>query len=240
MGVTRKLRDSLPARTRDRFHKRLNRIVRPAWLGTLRRTGPLSNCSGYDRGTPIDRYYIDVFLERYRQDIHGHVLEIKDSGYTLRYGTDVHRADVLDIDPANAAATIVADLGAADAIPADTFDCLIITQTLCLVRDLRKAVGHLHRILRRGGVLLVVVPSITKIGDTGSADRDYWRLTVDSCSLLFGERFGADNVIVHSYGNFLAAVACLAGMASEELSQKELNIQDDPFPVIVAVRAIKH
>jgi len=217
----------------------LRRIVRPAWLGTLRRTRPLSDCWGYDRGTPIGRYYIDVFLDSHRRDIHGHVLEVKDSAYTLRYGTKVQRADVVDIDPANAAATIIADLGAADVIPTDTFDCLIITQTLHLLCDVRPAIGHLHRILRRGGVLLVTVPSITKIGDEVSAAGDYWRFTVESCSLLFGEHFGAENVIVHSYGNFLAAVACLAGMAYEELSRRELDVHDESFPVIVAVRAVK-
>jgi SAM-dependent methyltransferase len=217
----------------------LRRIVRPAWLGTLRRTRPLSDCWGYDRGTPIGRYYIDAFLDSHRQDIHGHVLEVKDSAYTLQYGTKIQRADVVDIDPANAAATIIADLGAADAIPTDTFDCLIITQTLHLLCDVRRAIGHLHRILRRGGILLVTVPSITKIDNEGSAAGDYWRFTVESCSLLFGERFGAENIIVQSYGNFLAAVACLAGMAHEELSRRELDFHDESFPVIVAVRAVK-
>ena len=37
------------------------RVTRPAWLGTLRRTRPLSADFGYDRGTPIDRYDIERF-----------------------------------------------------------------------------------------------------------------------------------------------------------------------------------
>src|SRR4029453_14668409 len=57
--------------------QRLRRLVRPAWLGTLRRTRPLSNDFGYDRGTPVDRYYIERFLARHQSDVKGRVLEVK-------------------------------------------------------------------------------------------------------------------------------------------------------------------
>src|SRR5215475_200329 len=103
-------------------HHRLRRLSRPAWLGTIRRTVPLSDWYGYDRGTPVDRYYIERFLEEHRQDISGRVLEVKDSSYTNRYGIGVQRRDVLDIDRTNPHATIIADLTAADGIPSDQFD----------------------------------------------------------------------------------------------------------------------
>src|SRR5215510_7351380 len=135
---------------RKYLHQRLRRFLRPAWLGTLRRTTPLSDRYGYDRGTPVDRYYIELFLQEHRRDIHGRVLEVKDRGYTERYGTDVKRCDVLDMDPHNGQATIIADLTAADAIPADTFDCFILTQTLQLIYDIRAAISPAHRSLRPG------------------------------------------------------------------------------------------
>src|SRR6266508_3982008 len=96
--------------------RHLRRLSRPAWLGTLRRTTPLSDEWGFDRGTPVDRYYIECFLEEHHRDIHGRVLELRDSTYTDRYGIDVERSDVLDINPANSRATIIADLTAAHAI----------------------------------------------------------------------------------------------------------------------------
>jgi hypothetical protein len=108
-----------------------------------------------------------------------------------------------------------------------------------LLPDVRAGIGHLHRILRRGGVLLATVPSIAMIGDGADVAGDYWRFTVESCSLLFGERFGAENVTVRPYGNFLAAIAGLAGMAQEELSREELDLEDRSFPVLIAVRAVK-
>ena len=113
-----------------RWRKRLARARRPAWLGTLRRLEPLSEHYGRERGTPVDRYYIERFLEAERDAITGRVLEVLNRDYTERFGSAVDRADVLDVDPSNRDATIVADLAAADAIPSDAFDCFVLTQTL--------------------------------------------------------------------------------------------------------------
>ena len=215
----------------------LRRRYPPAWMGTLRRTTPLSSGWGFDRGRPVDRYYIDGFLERYRWDIRGRVLEILNSSYTDRYGSQIERADVLDINPVNPLATIISDLSAADSIGSDVFDCFILTQTLQLIYDVKSAVAHSHRILCPGGVLLATIPAVSRIAGEGYSD--YWRFTPASCSLLFGEIFGADQVTVHSYGNVLTAVAFLEGMACEELSKRELDENDENFPVILAVRAVK-
>ena len=227
------LRDKMPPEQRRYL---IQRLRRPAWLGTLRRTAPLSDSWGYDRGTPVDRYYIERFLEEHRQDIHGRVLEVKDSGYTDRYGVGVERLDVLDIDPSNPRATIIADLTAADAIPPDQFDCFVLTQTLQFIYDTRAALRHAHRILRPGGVLLATVPALSRL------DRrlvDYWRLTAASCTALFGEVFEAEQLAVRSYGNVLTAIAFLTGMAYQELTRRELEACDEHFPVIIAVRATK-
>jgi SAM-dependent methyltransferase len=217
----------------DRLRRRLRR---PISLGALRRVTPLSDEYGYDRGTPIDRYYIERFLEEYRADIRGRVIEVKDSGYTDRYGSGVEDRDVLDVDPSNAAATVIADLTAADTMPSDEYDCFVLTQTLHFIYDTRAALAHAHRMLRPGGVLLATVPSVSRV------DRqlvDYWRFTVASCRLLFAEAFGAEHVIVRSYGNVLAAMGFLTGLACEELSRREVDAHDDDFPVIIAIRAVK-
>src|SRR5204863_7186517 len=105
-----------------RWRRRLARARRPALLGTLRRTTPLSQHYGRDRGTPIDRYYIDRFPVAERAAIRGTVLEVLNREYTERFGEGVEHSDVLDIDPANSDATIVADLAAADVIPSNRFD----------------------------------------------------------------------------------------------------------------------
>jgi SAM-dependent methyltransferase len=236
------LREHIPAEQRLRMRRHLLRLrrPRPTWLRLLRRTTPLSTYWGFDRGTPVDRYYIEQFVHAQRQDIRGRVLEIKDSGYTDRYGSGVRQRDVLDVDAANPSATLVADLAAADAIPADQFDCFILTQTLQLIYDTRAAIQHAHRILAPGGVLLVTVPCVSRIVPTGGLEGDYWRFTPASCARLFGDVFGAGQVTVRPYGNVLTAMAFLNGMAYQELARRELETHDPYFPVVIAVRAVKH
>jgi SAM-dependent methyltransferase len=221
------------------MRQRLRRLTHPAWLGTIRRTKPLSEVWGLDRGTPVDRYYIERFLEDHRADIRGRVLEVKDSAYTDRYGNGVAHRDVLDIDPTNPLATIVADLAEADAIPSNTYDCFILTQTLQFIYDTHAALSHARRILRPDGVLLATVPAIIRV-ERSYKTTDYWRFTVASCSALFSEAFGGEDVSIRSYGNVLSAVAFLTGMAHQELSRRELETYDEYYPVIVAVRAVKH
>ena len=122
---------------------------------------PFSRKWGFDRGTPIDRVYIERFLESHANDVSGSCLEVLNAAYTDRFGgARVSRADVLDIDPANIHATIVADLGEPESLPAHRFDCIIFTQTLHLIPDMHAALVNVWQALRPGGVLLVTVPAM--------------------------------------------------------------------------------
>ncbi len=221
-----------------RWRRRLQRVRHPAWLGTIRRTTPVSDHYGRDRGTPIDRYYIEQFLAAEREAIRGRVLEVMNRDYTVRFGAGVGTSDVLDIDPGNPEATIVSDLAAADSVPTSSFDCFILTQTLQYIYDLKAAVEHAHRILAPGGTLLCTVPVVSRI-DRLQLGSECWRLTTVACSRLFGDVFPADSVAVRARGNVLVGVAFLVGMAAEELSPRELDRDDPFFPVIVSVRATK-
>ncbi len=218
---------------------RLRRLAQPAWLGTVRRTTPLSDHWGSDRGQPVDRFYIEEFLDVHRADIQGRVLEVKDSGYTRRFGRDIAQADVLDIDATNSCATIVADLTGLDATLEGRFDCFILTQTLQLIYDVKAAVEQAHRLLRPGGVLLVTVPVVSRIVQGAGLQNDYWRFTVASCRQLFESVFGTGQVKVEARGNVLTGLAFLTGLATEELSHRELTRHDPYFPLLVTVRAVK-
>ena len=208
---------------------------RARWL----RTHPLSDSWGFDRGTPIDRYYIERFLERHAADVRGDVLEIKTRAYTDRFGRGVASRSVLDIDATNASATIIADLADTAQLPEARFDCFILTQTLQMLYDVRAAVASAHRMLRAGGTLLVTVPCISRIIPRYGLDADFWRFTPASCRRLFGDAFGPANVAVESLGNVAAAVAFLRGAALEELPRRVLDASDPYFPVVLTVRAVK-
>ncbi|MDQ4077913.1 MAG: bifunctional glycosyltransferase/class I SAM-dependent methyltransferase [Chloroflexota bacterium] len=209
-------------------------------FGSLRRLTPISHQFGFDRGQPIDRYYIENFLARYSHDIRGHVLEIGDRHYTQKYGEGrVTKSDVLYVMEGNPEATIIADLTCADHIPSNTFDCIILTQTLHLIYDVRAAVRTLHRILKPGGSLLATVPGISQISEDQWGDSWYWAFTVLSVRQLFEETFAAGDLEVNSYGNVLTATAFLYGIAAEELRPKELEYHDIHYQALIAVRATK-
>ena len=216
------------------------RAAIPVRFGSLRRLSPVSREFGYDRGQPIDRYYIERFLAANAEVIKGRVLEIGDSSYTRRFGGNrVTRSDVLNIEPGNPETTIVADLAMAEHIPSDSFDCLVITQTLHLIYDLPAAVATLHRILNPGGTLLTTFPGITPLSTDRWADTWYWALTPLAAARLFGDVFDPAKVKVAAHGNVLTSVAFLEGLATRELRREELSVDDPQFPMLITVSAFK-
>ena len=209
-------------------------------FGSLRRVEPFSRRWGIDRGRPVDRYYIESFLERNAGDIRGRVLEIGDRRYTTRFGGDkVEVSDVLHVDENAPEATIIADLTAADHVPSDLFDCIVFTQTLQLIFDAGGAIRTLHRILKPGGVLLCTFPGITHTGDKDWGETWYWSFTTRSARALFEQNFPTGDVRIESHGNVLAATAFLYGLADSELTRGELDHHDPAYDMIIAIRARK-
>jgi SAM-dependent methyltransferase len=215
----------------------LRRRQAPVWLGSLGATAPFSDAWGYDRGTPVDRWYIERFLAAHRADITGRVLEVKDSAYTDRFGHGVTERAVLDIDPHNARATHVTDLATGDGLPTAAFDCFVITQTLQYILDVRAALAQAHRVLRPGGVLLATMPVASRICEPPLTD--HWRFTPLSARRLLEEAFGAGHVDVHGRGNVLATVAFLEGLAAEDMTDDELARDDGRFALVVCARAVR-
>jgi SAM-dependent methyltransferase len=209
-------------------------------VGSRRRLTPVSRMWGMDRGLPIDRHYIEGFVSQNAKDIHGRVLEIEDDRYTRAYGIGVMRSDILHVSDRYPGVTIVADLTTGEGIEPDSFDCIILTQTLQLIYDYRSAVATLHRILKRGGVLLATFPGISQIAhEEGAQWRDHWRFTKLGAEKMFSEVFGPENVVTQAYGNVLAASAFLYGLAADELRAWELDYHDPEYEMSVGVRAVK-
>jgi glycosyltransferase involved in cell wall biosynthesis/SAM-dependent methyltransferase len=209
-------------------------------FGDLRRLRPISYEFGFDRGLPIDRYYVESFLARHAADIRGYVLEVGDDSYMCRFGGDrVLNKDILHVAEGNPTATIVADLAHADHIPSNRFDCIILTQTLHLVYNVDAALQTLSRILKPGGVLLATFPGISQISIDEWSDSWYWAFTLHSAHRMFEKVFPADHVEIRSHGNVLAAIAFLQGLAVDELDQEELDHSDPHYQTLLTVRAVK-
>lgn len=209
--------------------------------GELRRVTPVSRVFGLDRGTPVDRYYIERFLAHQASDICGHVLEIGDATYTRRFGgQQVSRSDVLHAVEGHRAATIIGDLSSGAGIPPCTFDCILLTQTLHVIEDYRSAIVNAARALKHGGVLLATLPGISQISRY-DMERwgDWWRFTSRSAHRLFADVFGEGRVEINIFGNVLATTAFLQGISAEELRPEELDHFDRDYELVLAFRAIK-
>jgi SAM-dependent methyltransferase len=216
------------------------RRSRPPKLGDLRRVTPIDPNWGFERGTPIDRVYVERFIGSHAGDIRGRVLEIAAPDYTTAYGNDVEQVDIFMATEGSPQATIVGDLADAPHIPDDTFDCAIVTQTIQFIYDVRSVLDTLHRILAPGGVLLATVPGLTKISRIEDEQfGEWWHFTGRSVRRLAEEAFGEGRVDVTTYGNVLAAAGFLYGLAASDLDPQEIDVHDPLFEVVVGLRAVK-
>jgi SAM-dependent methyltransferase len=210
-------------------------------LGDLARRTPISRDWGFDRGQPIDRFYIQRFLAAHAADIRGRVLEASNNNYTVLFGGErVTRSDVLHPFEGNPRATVIADLTHPQPALERQFDCIICTQVLQLVYEARAAVRQLHDWLKPGGVALVTVPGISQISlhDMQSTG-DYWRFTSAALERMFAEAFDGGDVEISSWGNVLAATSFLHGIAADELAEDDLLERDPQFQLLTTVRAVR-
>jgi SAM-dependent methyltransferase len=248
-GIFRELAQRfLSAETRRRASKRYRRLrawppVRFGRLG-MGRLVPVSRAFGFERGEPIDRHYIDDFMRRHARPgvVQGDVLEIGEPLYARRYGyhNRLGRIEILDVSPTNPQATVVADLSDAPELDSESFDCVICTQTLHLIYDVRSAVQTLHRILKPAGALLVTLPGITQICHSETESwGDYWRFTDLSARRLFEEFFDPSDVALETYGNVFTAAAFLYGLATKDLRPSQLEARDPDYQVLIAIKAVK-
>lgn len=225
---------------------RQNRIWPPVGfvrMGHLRRLTPFSRDWGFSRGRPVDRYYIESFLERPSADVRGRALEIADATYIRRFGGDrVTAIDVLHspVGDPGPEVTILDDLTTGESIPSNAFDCIILTQTLLLVYDVRAVIRTVQRILRPGGVALVTVPGITPYNHSETDTwGQYWSFTSRSIVALFAEFFPREGLTVSTYGNVLTSSAFLYSMSAEDLTREELDAHDPDFELIICLRVQK-
>jgi SAM-dependent methyltransferase len=206
-------------------------------MGDLARTRPVGEHFGFDRGTPVDRHYIESFLAAHASCIRGRVLEIGDDGYSRRFGRGITQQDVLHVTPDHPGATIIGDLSQAGLLPDASFDCQIITQTLQCIYDAAAAISHLKRSLAPDGVLLATLPGVSSVDRGEWKDSWFWSFSEPSARRLFEDQFGAANVEIGVHGNVYAATCFLHGLAAEEVDKGMLEDGDAAYPVVITIKA---
>jgi SAM-dependent methyltransferase len=217
----------------------LRRFLSPRWLFMIgHRPEPLSQSVGQDRGTPVDRPYIESFLNHHKAAITGRVLEIKDRDYTQRFGTNVTASAVLDANRDNKDADLYDDIRALATIPDNSYDCFIITQVLQYVDDLHASARAIHRVLAPDGTALITVPTLGKLdGSEDNVAGNYWRLTADSARFILAHHFHQLEIV--PWGNLRLAIAFLSGLSAQDLSTPEMTRFDARYTCGVLIRATK-
>lgn len=197
-------------------------------------TVPASKAFGTERGKPIDRYYIEKFLDDNKQSIRGETLEIAETTYSLKYGEDrIKHAYMLHVNGWGDNA-IKGNLETGEGLEECRYDTLVITQTLMFTYDLRSVAENIYKTLRHGGTAFVTVAGISQISRY-DADRwgSYYSFHEDALYRLFEPLFGQENVSVKSYGNVKTAIAMLYGLCCEDLVESDYVIYDEDYPVII-------
>lgn len=204
------------------------------------KTMPIDAYFGTKRGEPIDRYYIEKFLEDHKRFIFGKCLEIAEDTYTKQFGEDRVTASMMLHVEGWGINVVKGNLETGEGIAPEAFDTMIITQTLMFIYDVESAVKNIYTGLHKGGSALVTVSGISQIS---RHDDDNWGMFhsfyLSGLKRLFYPVFGEENVEIVHYGNVKTAMALLYGATREELSEEDFNASDMDYPVIYGIHAQK-
>lgn len=192
---------------------------------------PVSRNYGAEFGKPIDRYYIERFLESSREYIQGDVIEIEDTTYTERYGHSLKRYAALHVEDTDGC--IKGNLDTGEGIEDGMADCLICTQTLQYIYHPENAAKNIRKMLKVGGTALITMPFLCQYFEGAHSWNDYWRATPQCLKRILEQAFGEANVEAGSFGNVKTAVGFLYGLCREDIEESDFDYNDREYPVTV-------
>jgi len=221
---------------KSQFHSKTNSAYKTEKFQSYSRTEPISRLFGLDIGTPIDRYYIEKFLNFNKSKIHGTILEVGDDIYTNKFGSKIISSDVLN-DSRNKLKKIAGNLETGVNIPKNVYNCIICTQTIQVIFNLRNCFHNLINALVPGGTLLITASGISQISRY-DYDRwgEYWRFTEQSLYKISNECSLVDKVTTVSYGNLATSKAFLDGIPTEKIHVDTLNYKDSDYQLCVCAK----
>lgn len=195
---------------------------------------PFSRQFGNETGKPIDRYYIENFLDDHKHFIHGDVMEIANHTYTYQFGHDIRHAFALHINGWGDENTVIGNLVTGEGIQENFVDCFICTQTLQMIYNIHNVVKNIYKALKPRGTLLLTGSGISQLSMNDYDNwGEFWRFTEKSMRKLMEEYFGQANVHVQAYGNVKTSICFLYGVCQEELEEEDFKYNDEQYPLIV-------
>ena len=205
------------------------------------KNNPISRTFGGERGKPVDRVYIEYFLQQNCIDIHGTVMEIESDDYIKRFGGDrVLKKIILHVKGWGGKNVIKGNFETGEGLYEHMVDCLICTQTLQYIYDLKKALHNIYKILKPDGVALITVPGIKPLSQFHEENwGEYWSFTKKSVKNLCVHEFGEEHVEVKTYGNVKTSAAFLYGLCKEDLKETDFDYNDEQFPFLITARVVK-
>ncbi|MDE6641161.1 MAG: hypothetical protein K2K63_11605 [Acetatifactor sp.] len=192
---------------------------------------PISRNYGTEFGKPIDRYYIEKFLENNREYIQGDVIEIEDTTYTKKYGHSLKSCFALHVEEMEDC--IKGNLETGEGIDDGMADCLICTQTLQYIYHPENAAKNMWKMLKEGGTALITMPFLCQYFEGAHSWNDYWRATPQCLKKVLAETFGEDNVEAGSLGNIKTAIGFLYGLCCDDIDEGDFDYNDKEYPVTV-------
>ena len=111
---------------------------------------PASSIFGCERGNAVDRYYIENFLKRNSESIRGDVMEIASNDYIQKYGAEKVTSELILHVKGWGKNAIKGHFETGEGLKEHMIDCLICTQTLQYIYDLKSAIRNIFMILKPG------------------------------------------------------------------------------------------
>ena len=200
---------------------------------------PISRVFGSERGKAVDRFYIEKFLEENSSDIKGTCMEIGADTYIRRFGGNrVTESIILHVEGYGNAKKGNFETG--EGLCEEMVDCLICTQTLQYIYDVRAAIKNIYTILKPNGVALITVPGIKSLCLFDEDNwGEKWSFTEKSMVSLCKELGDYVRFSVLSHGNVKIATAYLYGICCEDLDELDFSYDDRQFPFLITVRIEK-
>jgi hypothetical protein len=202
--------------------------------GQLRRFHAICKGFGFSRGTPVDRYYLNRFVEEIRERVAGKTVELGgvSTNATWYRWSHVTSFTAVDVRP-GPGVDLVGDIHDPGLLPPDSADAVIAFNVLEHCAQPWVVVDNMRSWLRTGGHAFCMVPGAQRIHQMPS---DFWRPMPGAVHWMF--RAFSDHQ-VRQYGNPTSVIASYMGIAAEELSAEELDATHPDYPAAICVTARK-